>query len=148
MPMILTLENFREEIHALILARGKDYLLRDLVKNIEETSDGWKATVYSESSDEYVVHLHGRRAYEEWSCTCPFDHGPVCKHVAALLYALHQQEAYLQEEIEMTGEHIAKLDTDETRALLDDAIEALPELRQFILKRYYQSTEDNRSEES
>ncbi|MCB9286322.1 MAG: SWIM zinc finger family protein [Lewinellaceae bacterium] len=29
---------------------------------------------------------------ERWTCTCPYDYGPVCKHVAAALYEVRKKE--------------------------------------------------------
>lgn len=146
--MILTLENFEEKVHAIILARGKEYLLRDMVENIEQTANGWKATVKSESSGAYQVRLFGRETFEDWDCTCPFDHGPVCKHIAAVLYAIHQIDVYEKEEIEMTKNHIEQLGHAEKLKVLRDAISTLPELRQFILKRYYKSIPEEKEDES
>ncbi len=137
--MVLTRENFEQKIHAIILDRGKEYLLRDMVGNLEQTTDGWKATVKSESSGAYQVRLFGKETFEDWDCTCPFDHGPVCKHIAAVLYAIQQIDVYEKEEIAMTNEHIEQLDNAGKIEVLQDAIVQLPELRQFILKRYYRS---------
>jgi uncharacterized Zn finger protein len=146
--MSLSLQNFEEKIHAIILARGREYLLRDMVKDIEQTDSGWKATVKSESSGTYQVRLFGREEFDDWDCSCPFDHGPVCKHTAAVIYAIQQVKLYEKEETEMARNHINQLGNDEKLEVLDDAIAQLPELRQFILKRYYRSIPEEGSGKS
>ena len=133
--MKLHIENFEQQIHAIILDRGKDYLLKGWVENLEQVEDGWSATV--QSSKPYQVRLVGTDAFESWHCTCPFDHGPVCKHVAAVLYAIHYAKAYEQEELEMVIEYLEKLDASEKAEFLHEAFSKFPELRQFFLKRYY-----------
>ena len=146
--MVLTLENFEERIHAIILDRGKEYLLRDMVESLEQTENGWKATVKSESSGAYQVRLFGKETFEDWDCTCPFDHGPVCKHIAAVLYDIQQIDTYEQEEIQMTSDHIEQLDQAGKLALLHEAITQVPELRQFILKRFYKTIPEEEAGDS
>ena len=35
--------------------------------------------------------LEGHDVISQWHCTCPFEHGPVCKHIAAVLYAVRDE---------------------------------------------------------
>jgi uncharacterized Zn finger protein len=139
--MKLDLENFEQQIHAIILDRGKDYLLKGMVNNLEQTGDGWTANV--QSGEPYRVRLVGASDFESWHCTCPFDHGPVCKHVSAVIYAIHHLKVYEQEEIQLANEYIEKLDHQEKLRFMHDAFSAFPELRQFFLKRYYKSISES-----
>jgi len=87
---------FTEEIHALILERGRVYFSSDAVRHLTQTPDGWAAEVIGQ--DTYHVVIAGIHAPEEWYCDCPHDHGPVCKHVAAVLYAIRDRKGIEEEE--------------------------------------------------
>ncbi|MCB1639408.1 MAG: SWIM zinc finger family protein, partial [Thiothrix sp.] len=83
---------FEQQINPVIMERGRDYANNGLVNNLEETeTDFWQAWV--EGSDTYDVEigLQGRQI-THYSCTCPYDQGPVCKHVAATLLLIARQE--------------------------------------------------------
>lgn len=86
--MQLSLENFKKEITSHILQRGRDYYDDGCVTSLEETGDGhWLAEV--EGTDLYIVEveLNGEGGIDH-TCSCPYDWGPTCKHVAAVLYAI------------------------------------------------------------
>ncbi len=78
--------DFDKHVHTLILESGWDYFDKGFVENLEETPSGWKAQV--KGQQDYKVVLSGTQGLEAWICDCPYDHGPVCKHVAATLYAV------------------------------------------------------------
>lgn len=88
--MFLTLANFKQQIDSAILQRGRQYHFGGHVVELEEVDDGvWSALV--EGTDPYNVDIareeDGALSYE---CTCPYDLGPVCKHVVAVLYAIEE----------------------------------------------------------
>lgn len=78
--------DFDKHVHTLILESGWDYFDKGHVENLEETQSGWKAQVKGQTT--YEVVLSGADGLDAWICDCPYDHGPVCKHVAAALYAI------------------------------------------------------------
>ena len=86
--MSIRLENFEEEVHVLITERGKEYFDANQVLMLSSTMDGWSAVI--EGSETYQVLLEGHDVITNWHCTCPFEHGPVCKHVAAVFYAARE----------------------------------------------------------
>ena len=81
--------DFDHEIHALILELGLDYFNKSRVHSLEQTDDGWMAVV--QGQQDYKVSIKGGKEVEEWFCDCPYDHGPVCKHVAATLFAIRDK---------------------------------------------------------
>jgi len=87
---------FTEEIHALILQRGRDYFRDGAVRHLVETPDGWTAEVTGQKA--YHVVITGVDQPVEWYCDCPHDHGPVCKHVAAVLFAIRTAKGHDEEE--------------------------------------------------
>jgi uncharacterized Zn finger protein len=87
--MSIRIDHFEEEIHFLIAERGKEYFDARQVVKLEETSEGWTAMI--EGSETYQVLLEGHDVITQWHCTCPFEHGPVCKHIAAVFYAVRDK---------------------------------------------------------
>jgi uncharacterized Zn finger protein len=87
---------FTSEIHALILSRGQQYFRQGAVQNLTETTDGWTAEVAG--NETYHVVITGAESPIEWYCDCPHDHGPVCKHVAAVFFAIRDKKGFADEE--------------------------------------------------
>lgn len=85
----IPIDRFEEEIHILIAERGKAYFDAQQVRDLQETGEGWSATI--EGTEPYHVRLEGHDVITQWHCTCPFEHGPVCKHIAAAFYAVQDQ---------------------------------------------------------
>jgi len=86
--MSINVDNFEDEVHILITERGKEYFDTNQVLMLKQTSEGWTAVI--EGNETYQVLLEGHDVITTWHCTCPFEHGPVCKHVAAVLYAVRE----------------------------------------------------------
>ncbi len=85
----MNLKNFETHVNRVILQRSQDYLRA--VDALEETEPGfWQAYVEGSSNYEVEVQLNGDEV-TYWSCSCPYDQGPLCKHVAATLHAIRQQ---------------------------------------------------------
>ena len=89
-------DSFTEEIHALILQRGREYFHSGAVQELMATPEGWTAVVAG--GESYHVVITGVDMPEEWYCNCPHDQGPVCKHVAAVLYAIREIKGLGEEE--------------------------------------------------
>ena len=87
---------FTKEIHALILQRGREYFSQGAVTHLAETIEGWTAEV--EGQKTYHVSITGKVEPNEWFCDCPHDRGPVCKHVAAVFYAIRELGGFDEEE--------------------------------------------------
>ena len=90
--MEIPLSHFEEYINEPILKRGLSYFKKGFVHEPAEIRPGdYEAVV--EGSEEYTVKLSIRnRVITEHSCNCPYDMGPVCKHVAAVIFYLEQEE--------------------------------------------------------
>lgn len=90
--MEIPLSHFEEYIDEPILKRGLSYFKKGFVHEPAEVRPGdFEAVV--EGSEEYTVKLSIRnRVITEHSCDCPYDMGPVCKHVAAVIFYLEQEE--------------------------------------------------------
>ncbi|MDR8389527.1 SWIM zinc finger family protein [Aliifodinibius sp. S!AR15-10] len=105
----MNLNDFEQQIDPKIVDRGYNYFFDDLVDGPELIDEGvWLATVYG--SENYRVEIQtdpqNSRAITNWQCDCPYDYGPVCKHVVAVLYVMtereHSDPAYLKEQKKST----------------------------------------------
>ncbi|MDX1993200.1 MAG: SWIM zinc finger family protein [bacterium] len=87
---MLTLENFEQTLDKSILQKGRQYFKGGQVTSLDEDGSVWTATVIG--SDTYEVVIDATRPKDvETECDCPYDWGPTCKHVAAVLYAIQAQ---------------------------------------------------------
>jgi hypothetical protein len=86
----LTLENFKQTISPQILERGRRYYTRGHVVDLSLDDEAeWSAVV--EGTELYDVHIVQAAGGELLAiCTCPYDYGPICKHIAATLYAIEE----------------------------------------------------------
>lgn len=90
---MLTLDNFEAAISAKIVQRGFDYFKSQAVGDLDEDTPGmWSAVVFGSEDYEVEVELSGRNVADVF-CDCPYDGGPHCKHIVAVLYALREQLA-------------------------------------------------------
>ena len=89
--MTLRLSDFEQQIDPTILRRGYEYFIIGSVTDVDDLGDGeYEATV--EGSDIYNVSLHIEGdEVTEYDCDCPYDWGPVCKHVVAVLFHLRKE---------------------------------------------------------
>ena len=86
--MNIRLSDFEQQIDPVIRKRGYEYFRKGYVTEVEDLGCGdYEATV--EGSDIYTVGLHiDGDEVTGYECDCPYDWGPVCKHVAAVLFYL------------------------------------------------------------
>jgi len=88
----IPLSHFEEYIDEPILKRGLSYFKKGFVHEPAEIRPGdFEAVV--EESEEYTVKLSiSNGVITEHSCECSYEMGPVCKHVAAVIFYLEQEE--------------------------------------------------------
>lgn len=93
--MQIPLNRFEQYIDETILKRGLQYFKKGHVHEPEEISPGvYEAIV--EGTEDYTVQLTLKNGIiTEHVCDCPYDFGPVCKHVAAVIFCLQQDELEL-----------------------------------------------------
>ncbi|MBN1988239.1 MAG: hypothetical protein JW783_02430 [Bacteroidales bacterium] len=90
--MQIPLNQFEQYIDETILQRGLNYFKKGKVQEPLETGYGELEAVV-EGSEDYIVNLTIRNEIvTEFSCNCPYDMGPVCKHVAAVIFYLQKEE--------------------------------------------------------
>jgi len=84
----MNINTFQSEIDPLIVGRGKDYYKSKAVEELNQLSDNeWEAIVAGSDDYEVSILLDGFEIVD-WGCDCPYEQGPVCKHVVAVLIAI------------------------------------------------------------
>lgn len=88
--MKILLDEFEHQIDETILKRGLDYFKKGHVTDVNELGGGnYEITV--EGTETYTVNLSIEgNAVRRFECDCPYDMGPVCKHVVAALFYLQK----------------------------------------------------------
>lgn len=88
--MQIPINQFEQYIDETILKKGLSYFKKGYVSEPEEITAGvYEATVAG--TEDYTVKLKIKNnTIVEHVCSCPYDMGPVCKHVAAVLFYLQQ----------------------------------------------------------
>ncbi len=91
--MIIDLNTFEQTIDPTILKRGLTYFKQGKVISVEHYADSEVCATIQGSDELYTTRLkiEGDNIVES-CCSCPYDLGPVCKHVAALIFYLKQDE--------------------------------------------------------
>lgn len=115
--MVFSLNNFEQSISSTILDRGYDYWSSDAVGNLIRSPSG-----------QVIATVYG--------CDCPYDMGPVCKHVVAVLYELRSMIQLTQAEgSKNPGDHetgtfpsvteiVNQLSQEQMRTLVMEIVEA------------------------
>ena len=149
--MKIDLRNFEQQISPTILKRGLQYYKKGAVEISSQTSK--EVVAHVAGSDEYTVTLHlNGETIEEAICTCPYDLGAACKHIAATLFDLNAEQLGIKvkeekktpskprkTKAEKESEEVAQILQNSTPEQLADFIEQLcnesREVRQLFLSK-------------
>lgn len=95
--MNIPLNQFEQIIDETILKRGLSYFKSGAIADFTEISIGEYEAIVS-GTDDYNVRLKIKNQIViEHRCDCPYDMGPVCKHIVAVIFYLKQDELQLNE---------------------------------------------------
>lgn len=89
--MNISLSKFESAIDIQIVSRGHGYFSNGAVSSLKQIKDdSWVA--YVDGTERYKIRviLKGDDVVD-YSCSCPYDLGPVCKHIVAVLYKLRNR---------------------------------------------------------
>ncbi|PCH67401.1 MAG: hypothetical protein COC06_11280 [Bacteroidales bacterium] len=94
--MEISFNEFEQYIEDKILKRALSYFKNNKVNEPIETGVGeYEAVV--EGTEDYIVKLVIKNdTIVEHVCTCPYDWGPFCKHVVAVIFYLQQDRLNLK----------------------------------------------------
>ena len=151
--MHIRLSDFERQIDPTILKRGLEYFKKGYVTEVENLGHGdYEATV--EGADIYMVSLHvDGDEVTGYECDCPYDWGPVCKHVAAVLFYLkNNMNNIIEKDVQPQREKqvrpkrkseavqieklLRKLTAEDLKAFLSDVCFKDKSVRRLFLAKY------------
>lgn len=95
--MNIPLNEFEQIIDEKIAKRGLSYFKGGAITDFLEISTGKYEAIVS-GTEEYTVHLEiSNNIITKYNCDCPYDMGPVCKHVVAVIFHLQQDALELNQ---------------------------------------------------
>ena len=104
----MKLSSFEKDIEPQIVQRGGAYFAENAVLNLEQiTKEDWRAEVKGTDIYSVSIAIKGKEI-TAWECDCPYDWGPVCKHVVAVLYAIRESAEEIQTPSEKSGKKLLK----------------------------------------
>lgn len=150
--MQIPFKQFEQYIDETILKRGLGYFKNGYVKSVEEIHPT-KYEAIVEGTEDYIVHLQIQNEnITEYSCTCPYDLGPVCKHVVAVIFYFQQEELNLQVQpnnkksprkirkkksvLEQVNELLQNISHDELKDFIRKSAEHNPPFRNIFLSSF------------
>lgn len=130
----MNLKDFESNINSTILERGHDYFVNECVDSLEKVAPGlWYSEVHGSETYSVEVQTH-RTKIKGWDCDCPYDHGPICKHVVAVFYAISE---HLELEKDQPDRKTAKnrsTKTDKVKVILNSV--SKEQLQQFLVGQF------------
>ena len=100
--------NIEELFDSRDLTKGRRYYNGGRVKFIYKTKDGYEATVYGRSIYGVEIELDENERIKSMSCTCPYGF-EACKHKAAVLYYIINNDDIEEKEENLEEESIEKI---------------------------------------
>lgn len=125
---MLQLDNLKSLTGSATWKRGEDYFYDGLVKHLRNSGNRWKAIVEGSYNYRVAVTLDDN-AIEHWECNCPYDYGPVCKHVVAL--ALTVSEKFEEDETNLDPDAITVEEQEEISGQIKITNVPAKDLKQF-----------------
>ena len=135
--MHIPLHHFEDYIDETILRRGLSYYKNGQVHEPEEIRTGEYEAIVEGTKDYAVRMTVNNGVITEHVCNCPYDMGPICKHVVAVIFYLQQDELDLQQKPVKTKPVAAKKKKKKRKTIAEQVDELLEkathdELKQFV----------------
>ena len=94
--MNIPLNEFEQHLPEEVLSRGLSYFQNQQIEEPEQVEVGVYETI-AHGTEDYLVRVKIKdNTLTSATCTCPYEYGEVCKHIAGLLFHLQQDELELQ----------------------------------------------------
>jgi uncharacterized Zn finger protein len=128
----LTAATIRELARSTSYDRGQSYYERGAVNDVVRRGDTVQATVEGSQYQPYTVTIEFDDAgVAGTDCSCPYDHGGICKHrVAVLLTYIHDPDQISHQQ--PISAVITDADRDTLESLLVELVDSRPELAEWV----------------
>jgi len=115
--------------------RGEDYYEYGTVSEVTRRGDLLRAAVEGSQYEPYQVQIElDETGIVDTSCSCPYDHGGICKHRVAVLLTYSRAPDSISQRPPVS-ELVADADPAELRDLLVDLVEHHPDFAAWIESR-------------
>lgn len=142
----LTETTVRELARQQSYDRGQSYYERGAVGDVVRRENTLRAAVEGSQYQPYTVTIEFDDAgVVDTACSCPYDHGGICKHRVAVLLTYIRDPDRISHERPI-AEMIAQADRDTLEDLLVDLVDSRPEVGEWIQTRLGTTTGDASSE--
>lgn len=134
--MNIPLSHFEHSIEPSILKKGLSYFKNNKVVDFDEVSKGqFEATVAG--TEDYTVQIQiNNGVIVDKICSCPYDLGPVCKHIAAVLFYMQQDELNIQAKEKTTKKSDFLKSKSSAKTVFEKFEETLEKISHEDLKNY------------
>jgi len=144
--MRLQLESLLELADPKVVARGEALFRDGAIVEAARDRNRLQAKVAGSAPFPYRVEINFGKG--QWSCSCPYDWGPVCKHVIAVAYAgLEAPEVFSQKKLGKTSpldlKPLLELSDDQLFRFLQQLEAERPELMYEFAYSLVQQEEDS-----
>lgn len=128
--------------------RGEDYYERGAVREVTRRGSVLRAAVEGSQYEPYQVQIElDETGVADTTCSCPYEHGGICKHrVAVLLTYVRESEEISQRP--PVSELVADTDPAELRDVLVDLVERRPELAEWVELRLETARSEHATDDS
>ena len=137
--MSIPLSEFENYIDEVILERGLSYFEKGYIEECDEVSIGeYEAIV--KGTENYVVNLKiNNEEITDYRCDCPYDMGPVCKHIAAVIFYLNADKLEIPKKKKPQKRKTKKVKS--LKQQVDDLLKKIDEdeLKNFIREKSAQN---------
>jgi len=115
--------------------RGENYYDDGRVLEIVRRGDVVRAEVEGSQYEPYQVRIElDDTGVVDTNCSCPYDHGGICKHRVAVLQTYVRDPDVISQRPPVS-ELVTDTDPEELRSLLVDLVEKRPELAEWVESR-------------
>ncbi len=129
--MKIPIDQFELHVDEKILQRGLSYFKKDTVQDVSRTSDG-KLQARVVGTDDYRVVIEFDEEYvHSHRCDCPYDMGPICKHVVAVIFYTQQEKLDISASAPKKKKRVSKPKPNPVKEIMDQV--GLSELRDFLI---------------
>lgn len=132
---MINLDQFEQEIDTDILKRGYQYFKKGLVSEPNSTGIG-EYEFEVDGTEDYIVELRivGRNLVHA-TCTCPYDWGAICKHIAASVICLENEKLELETKPNTKSKE-AKKSSPKRKASVENILNSISheELKEYITR--------------
>lgn len=157
--MKISLTEFEQIIDETILKRGLSYFENGYVTDFIEIAMGEYEAAVS-GTEEYTVRLKIKNdIIVEHYCDCPYDMGPVCKHIVASIFYLKQEVINLKQPgltlskkkknksvTQQIKEFLAKVSHQELKEFIQEKSKKDKQFRNLFLSRFVHLSENQSKE--